>query len=157
MEIQIRRADLADLEQLVTWRMEVLHEVFPPSLCDYPEGLEEENRRYYQQALADGSHIACFAEADGDTIGCGGLCLHTEMPSPDNPNGQCAYLMNIYCRPAFRGQGIGSAVVRWLIDRAKERGAQRIYLETSGVGRPLYEGAGFVDFPDLMMLPLRPE
>ncbi len=25
-----------------------------------------------------------------------------ELPSPDNPSGKCAYLMNIYVREAFR-------------------------------------------------------
>ena len=41
-----------------------------------------------------------------------------EMPSPDNPNGKCACLMNIYARPPFRRQGIGDRIVCWLIGQA---------------------------------------
>ncbi len=132
--------------------MEVLHEVFPLSEYSWPEGLEEENRAYYEQALAAGSHIACFARTGEEIIGCGGLCLYREMPSPDNPDGQCAYLMNIYCRPAFRKQGVGEAVVRWLVDQVKERHITKIYLETSGSARRLYERIGFCDMPDMMIL-----
>ena len=49
MEIQIRQATIQDLNVLMQWRMEVLHEVFSiPSERSVTE-LESENRRYYQQ------------------------------------------------------------------------------------------------------------
>ncbi len=153
MEILIKRADIADLDLLMQWRMEVLDEVFPHSEYDHPECLEEENRKYYEQALPAGEHIACFACVDGEIVGCGGLCLYREMPSPDNPDGRCAYLMNIYCRAPFRKQGIGETVIRWLVDRAKERSVKKIYLETSKNARMLYEQVGFVDMEDMMILP----
>ncbi len=152
MAIQIQQADRKDLEKLVTWRMEVLQEVFPTSEYSFPEDLEAENRAYYKEALPAGRHIACFAEIDGETVGCGGLCLYQEMPSPDNPTGQCAYLMNIYCRSAYRNQGVGEAVVQWLIDQAKERQITKIYLETSEDGRKLYDKLGFSDMKDMMIL-----
>ncbi len=153
MNIQIRKADLTDLDLLVEMRMETLREVFPSPPCSFPEDLEEENRGYYQSTLPAGSHIACLACAGEEVVGCGGVCLYREMPSPDNPNGRCAYLMNIYCRPPYRRQKIGEAIVRWLIDRAKEQQSTKIYLETSDRGRPLYEGIGFTDMQDMMILP----
>ncbi len=152
MEILIQKADISNLDLLMRWRMEVLNEVFPPSEYDYPEDLEEENRNYYKWALPAGKHIACFACADGEIVGCGGLCLYQEMPSPDNPSGQCAYLMNIYCRPAFRSQGVGRSVISWLVDRAKEQYITKIYLESSKPARQLYERLGFSDMPDMMIL-----
>ena len=87
-----------------------------------------------------------------DNGGIGGMCLYHEMPSPDNPNGKCAYLMNIYTRPQFRRQGIGDAVVRWLIGQAEQRGISKIYLETSEAGKPLYREIGFTEMPDMMKL-----
>ncbi len=153
MEIRIRKAEPEDLDLLVRWRMEVLREVFPPSEYAFPENLEEENRAYYRWALPAEKHLACFACADGEMVGCGGLCLYQEMPSPDNPTGQCAYLMNIYCRTPFRRQGVGEAIVRWLLEQAHSRQIPKIYLETSGAGRRLYEKIGFREMPDMMILP----
>ncbi len=153
MDIQIQKADLSDLDLLMQWRMEVLNEVFPPSEYYFPEGLEEENRNYYKWALAEEKHIACFVRVDGEIVGCGGLCLYQEMPSPDNPSGQCAYLMNIYCRSPFRKQGVGEAVIRWLTDQAKERNITKIYLETSKRAKRLYEQIGFCEMEDMMILP----
>ncbi len=153
MEIQIRQAELDDLDLLVQWRMEVLHEVFPAKDYKFPAGLEEENRSYYKRSLSDGTHIACFAIINGKIEGCGGMCLYQEMPSPDNPNGNCAYIMNIYCRPAFRNHQVGETVVRWLIGQAKDRQITKIYLETSESGRKLYEKIGFKDMEDMLILP----
>ncbi len=150
MEIRIRQADMSDLDLLVKWRMEVLREVFPGADC---KGLEERNREYYRRALPAGRHIACFAATDDEMVGCGGLCLYEEMPSPDNPSGKCAYLMNIYCRAPYRGRGIGRAIVGFLTGKAREKGITKIYLETSKAGRRLYESAGFVDMPGMMILP----
>lgn len=152
MEIQIRQATVQDMDLLMQWRMEVLHEVFAiPSEQSLPE-LEEENRRYYQTELPRGGHIACFAYIGGEAVGCGGMCLYDEMPSPDNPKGKCAYLMNIYSRPQFRRHGIGNAVVRWLIGQAEQCKITKIYLEASEDGRPLYQEIGFQDMSGYMKL-----
>ena len=150
MDIEVRRASLADLDLLMEWRMTVLHEVFSVPLSDPMAELERENRCYYQAALPAEGHIACFACAGNEIIGCGGVCLYQEMPSPDNPGGGCAYLMNIYTRPEFRGQGAGKKIVSWLISQAAQRSITKIYLETSIGGRSLYQEMGFTDMRDYM-------
>lgn len=152
MSIIIRRAFTEELETLLEWRMEVLHHVFAIPENENTHELYVANREYYQKSIPSGEHIAVFAEMDGTIVGCGGLCLYREMPSPDNPSGDCAYLMNIYTRGAYRGQGVGSAVVRWLVNYAKEHSVTKIYLETSESGRALYENMGFRDMQDYMKL-----
>ena len=145
MNITIRRASLEDLDLLLAWRMRVLREVFNlPSAGPMTE-LERENRRYYRETLPAEGHIACFACAGGEIVGCGGVCIYQELPSPDNPGGWCAYLMNIYTLPAVRRRGVGGKIVRWLMEQAERRGITKIYLETSESGRPLYERLGFSD------------
>lgn len=150
MGVQIRQATIQDIDLLMQWRMEVLHEVFSISPEQSVSELEKENRLYYQTELPQGGHIACFAYIGEEIVGCGGLCLYHEMPSPDNPTGKCAYLMNIYARPQFRRHGIGNAIVRWLIGQAKQHRISKIYLETSENGRPLYQEIGFSDMHDYM-------
>ena len=81
MEIQIRQATIQDLNVLMQWRMEVLHEVFSiPSERSVTE-LESENRRYYQTELPQGGHIACFAYVGEEIVGCGGICLYHLYPA----------------------------------------------------------------------------
>lgn len=152
MKIEIRQADLTDIELLMKWRIEVLHEVFSIPEDQPMKELEQENRCYYQEAILAGSHIACFAYIGTEIVGCGGMCLYREMPSPDNPSGQCAYLMNIYTIPKFRGNDVGKTVVKWLVSQAIKHKITKIYLETSDAGRTLYQKIGFVDMHDMMKL-----
>lgn len=149
MEIRIKRADVTDLDELMRWREVVLREVFSIPKEKNMDDLLTANREYYHTALKREEHIACFAYTDeySDTepVGCGSICLYQEMPSPDNPTGKCAYLMNIYTIPAVRQHGVGKAVVEWLVQEAKRRDAGKIYLESSEKAKPLYKELGFYD------------
>lgn len=150
--IEIKQAGPDDCDLLMKWRMDVLREVFSLSPDGDLTDLYAQNLSYYRRALTNGSHIACFALYGGRVVGCGGLCLQQEMPSPDNPTGRCAYLMNIYVPPNQQKGGIGTAIVNWLVARAKERGIPKIYLEASGAGCPLYKKLGFVPMEHMMIL-----
>ena len=75
------------------------------------------------------------------------------MPSPDNPTGKCAYLMNIYTKPQFRKRGVGEAIIKWLVAQAIMRGIPKIYLETSKAGKQLYTKLGFIPMQDMMKRP----
>lgn len=148
----IEKATLQGLDELMTWRMEVLREVFAIPADVNTSALEESNREYYRHAMSCGEHIACFAQYGAERVGCGGICLQREMPSPDNPRGRCAYLMNIYVRPGYRGKGIALHIVRWLVEQALAQGSSKIYLETSDAARKLYAGLGFKYMKDMMKL-----
>lgn len=71
---------------------------------------------------------------------------------PDNPSGTNGYLMNIYSLPELRGEGIGRQIVEFLIDDAKSRGTEKIYLESSSMAKRLYHEIGFSDMIDYMKL-----
>ncbi len=152
MEIKIVEATLEDLKLLMQWRMEVLSNVFSDWDRENEKEIYQANLDYYKIMLESNQHIAVFAEVNGQKIGCGGLCIYQEMPSPDNTSGYCGYLMNIYTREAWRGHGVGEAVVSYLLDRARNKKIEKIYLETSESGRGLYEKLGFTDMVDYMKL-----
>lgn len=157
MKADIQKLHADDMDLLLDIRMEVLDHVFSEekkTISDEDwQKIREENEKYYRTQLETGGHVACLARVEGEIAGCGGVCLYQEMPSPDNRNGRCAYLMNIYTREAYRNQGIARVVVEYLIGEARKRGVEKIYLETSEEGRPLYESMGFCDMHDYMKLP----
>ena len=154
METEIRKAELSDLELLMEWRMRVLAEVYADDENKNSETVRENNNAYYREHLADNSHTACFAFEAGTEriVGCGGICYQKEMPSPDNLTGTNGYLMNIYTIPEVRSEGIGRKIIEYLINDAKERGTEKIFLESSGVAKKLYHEIGFADMEDYMKL-----
>jgi GNAT superfamily N-acetyltransferase len=136
---------LDELNLLVDMRMEVLRAVFELA-SDYDmSALAEANRVYYEKAISDGYHVALGAFYGDEFVACAGLCLYQQLPSPDDLRGTCACLMNVYTRPQFRGKGIAGFLTEQLISCAKERGVDRIFLETTPAGRSVYEALGFSD------------
>ena len=158
MKIKIKEVGLESIDEIISMRMEVLGEVFKSDFekMSYEEkkNLTEENRIYYERELKSGGHIACFVYMNEEEVlvGCGGICLYNEMPSPDNKNGKCGYLMNIYVREQYRKLGIGEQITNWLINAAKNKGVSKIFLESSVVAKHMYTKIGFVDMKDYMIL-----
>lgn len=138
---------LTDIDELTAWRSEVLAAVFGTAPS---EQLMEANRSSFLRHLADGTLYGTVAEVGGEDAGCGIAFFREELPSPDNPSGLCALLMNIYVRPAFRRRGTGGEIVRTLVDEALRRGCGRISLETTPQARQLYRSAGFLENGDVM-------
>ena len=139
--------EIKDIDTLMSWREEVISHVFGEQPT---QTLLDANRMYYGEHIADGTHSAFIASYDGVECGCGAVCFTEELPSPDNPTGRCAYLMNIYVREPFRKHGIAHQLVSHLIDVAKQRDCGKIYLETTAEGKPVYSSLGFNDMPDMM-------
>lgn len=154
MNVVIRKADIDELDVLVRWRMRALHEVFPTDANEDRSVIRKNNEEYYKKHVPAGTYTACFAQesTSGNIVGCGGVCYHEEMPSPDNVSGTNGYLMNIYTIPEIRGQGVGRSIVEFLIDDARSKGVEKIYLESSHVAKRLYGKIGFVDMIDYMKL-----
>lgn len=91
-------------------------------------------------AVAD-LDLVVVAEVDGVARACGGL------RSLDGPLGHGpAEVKRMYVDPAARGTGLGRAVLRELVSRARDRGVPRLLLET-GDRQPeaiaLYESEGW--------------
>ena len=75
------------------------------------------------------------------------------IPSYHNPTGKTAFIMNIYTDSQYRRKGIAYEVLDMLVKDAKDRGVENIILDSTKMGRPLYEKYGFVKMNDEMILP----
>ncbi len=74
-------------------------------------------------------------------VACGGLCRYDE---------ETGEIRRMYVAPSARGQGHARRLLEALLTEARQRGYQRVRLET-GVAQPeavrLYERAGFLPIP----------
>lgn len=152
--VKVVKAGLAELDILTQWRMQVISEVFSLGEEYDDKTLRENNKEYYRKHISDDTHTACLAfdVENGMIVGCGGICYQDELPSPDNPSGSCGYIMNVFTIPELRKNGVGRSIVRFLIDDAKSRGVDKIYLESSEKAKNMYYAIGFTDMVDYMKL-----
>ena len=92
--VEVKNVKIQDIDLLLDWRMEVLSHVFSDEFksltAEQIETIRENNRRCFLSEIPSGGHIACFVYRDGEIVGCGGVCIYDEMPSPDNLGGRRA-------------------------------------------------------------------
>ncbi|MCI3134175.1 GNAT family N-acetyltransferase [Phenylobacterium aquaticum] len=94
-----------------------------------------------QAKILDPGGCIFMAERDGEAIGCAAL-----IALPDGG----FEVAKMTVSEAARGTGLGRRLMQACIDRARARGAPRLYLETNSSLAPalgLYEAMGFVHLP----------
>ena len=73
------------------------------------------------------------ASIDNEVAGCGMLTLAS------------GEVRQMVCLPAYQGRGVGSAILREIIDEARDRDLERLHLECPPIKRDWYARFGFVD------------
>ncbi len=153
-QVVIRRATVEDIEVLVEMRLALQREI-GALFADAPaEGAAEANRQYLQWAMPAGEFLAWVAEADGQRVACSGLVFYSRMPGMHGMASREAYVMNMYTHPAYRRLGIASEILKRMIQFARSRGARRIWLRATSMGRPVYEKIGFEPMESAMQMKL---
>lgn len=124
----LRQASAADVESVAELRAAVLR-------ADL-ERLGRYDEQRVRQRLRDGFDPACtwVIEVGGAFSGCVAL-----RPAED-----AHWLEHFYLAPHLQGEGIGSAVLRQLLDRCDRRGVRvRLNVLQGSPARRLYERHGF--------------
>ncbi len=77
---------------------------------------------------------ALATDISGNPIGTARLLLHGEL----------AHIGRMAVLPAWRGQGVGASLLQCLLDEARRRGANSVFLNAQTYAVPFYERFGFV-------------
>jgi GNAT superfamily N-acetyltransferase len=150
----LRRAEVRDVDALVTLRFRLLQEAhFVPDGTNRI-GMEDAFRAYFRTYIPSGDFTGWVAEVDGEVVATGGMVLWHKPPLDDDPSGREAYIMNMYTIPDLRGNGIAAKIVDKLIEDARIAGIKRIRLHASESGAKIYKAKGFVFNPSDMILDL---
>jgi GNAT superfamily N-acetyltransferase len=102
---------------------------FRPHEADVAVELVED---YLARGARASGYRFLFAEAPGETLPLGYACFG---PIPCTETSWDLYWIAV--RPAFKGRGIGGALMRRLEEAARAEGARAMYVETSA--RPQYD------------------
>ena len=109
----------------------------------YEDPLPESYYSAFELIHNDSNHELIVAEREGEVIG----TLHLMfLLSVSFQGGLRAQIESVRVDRRFQSQGIGSELMRWTIERAKQRGAQVIQLTTHKTrvdAHRFYERLGF--------------
>jgi GNAT superfamily N-acetyltransferase len=93
----------------------------------YDEPLPESYLMAFEQIENDSNHELIVAELDGDVVGTLHLIF---IPSISFQGGLRAQVESVRIDKMFRGQGIGTEMMKWVIERAQGRDAHLVQLTT---------------------------
>jgi len=93
----------------------------------YEDPLPESYIRAFDQIDVDPNHELIVAEMNGEVMG----TLHLMfIPSVSFQGGLRAQVESVRIDKSLRGQGIGSDMMKWVIERCQSRGAHLVQLTT---------------------------
>jgi len=105
--------------------------------------LQNHSPAHWQRELGDPAFEVCVAERDGQLVGYAKL---GPPHLPFEPRGEAAELRQLYVIEEMKGQGVAHALMSWVIERARARHADNLYLSVftdNHRARRFYEKYGF--------------
>ena len=121
----IREAELEDVETIVRLTNAGGPEDVPRA--ELPEVLPKSYFDAFEAIRAETNHHLYVAEADGHIVGTFHLTFLTYLGAAGRPDAQ---IEAIHVAASHRGHGIGTRMLEWAIDQARQRNCRRVQLTT---------------------------
>jgi GNAT superfamily N-acetyltransferase len=94
--------------------------------------------------LGDDLQVAVVDRPAGNRLAASGSAvLMPRLPSPWNVSGRVGYIQWVATDPDMRRRGLGTAVMRLLLDWCVDHGAPSVELHATPDGEPVYRALGF--------------
>jgi GNAT superfamily N-acetyltransferase len=149
MAYSIRPATIADIPHIVEHREKMFRDMGIPAEF---EDMAAATELWLRHALPSKTYLGWIAQSDAGAIaGGGGLIVIPWPPGPMTMDPRCGFIFNVYTHPPHRKQGLGRRLMDAMHDYCRAEGIERVVLNASTFGRPLYEGMGYVTTVEPMM------
>ena len=141
--IEYKLALSSDIGELARIRVDFLVEA--NGVTDEEKAaLYESNLEFFRRTV-DSGFVAWIALEEGEIIGTSGVSFYEYPPNKKAPTGKIAYISNMFTYPEHRGRGIATKLFSLAVEQARERGCEKVLLNATDMGRPIYEKYGFTD------------
>jgi GNAT superfamily N-acetyltransferase len=149
MTYSIRRATITDIPHIVSHREQMFRDMGIPAAF---EDMAAATALWLQHAIPAQTYRGWVAvTASGEVAAGGGLLVIPWPPGPMSMDPRCGFVFNVYTQPAHRQQGLGRRLMEAMHEWCRAEGIERVVLNASTFGRPLYESMGYVVSDEPMM------
>ena len=157
---RIRRANQKDAEIIAWHRARMFQDMGEIISRDAFEILRKKTRALIKEWLENGDYVgwlATPADESATVVAGAGIQLQPILPRPLSPSqigeGRQGTIINVFTEPEWRRRGIGSLLMKEIIAWSRSEGLERILLNASEEGRPVYEKLGFVESNEMRFVP----
>jgi GNAT superfamily N-acetyltransferase len=102
--------------------------------------------------IETGTYLGFVAEATGAVVAGAGAVLLDWGPTRGDTAGVRARIVNVFVEPAWRRQGIATALMKATMAACSNAGARTLCLAASGDASAMYTALGFEPYPEEMIL-----
>lgn len=149
MTYSIRQATVTDIPHLVSHREQMFREMTIDAEYDDMRAAFE---LWLRHAIPERTYLAWLAiTADGQVAGGSGLIVMPWPPGPISMDPRCGFVFNVYVAPAHRKHGLARRMMDQLHAWCRAEGIERLVLNASTFGEPLYTAMGYVRTNEPMM------
>ena len=149
MSYTIRPATVADIPHIVEHRAAMFRAMGVPAEFDDMAAATE---RWLRHAIPSKTYLAWMAVASSGEIAAGsGLIVIPWPPGPLSMDPRCGFIFNVFTQPSHRKQGLARQLMDAMHGWCRAEGIERVVLNASAFGKPLYEAIGYVATDEPMM------
>ena len=148
MAYSIRPATIADIPHIVRHRAEMFREMGIPAEF---EDMSAATESWLRHAIPSRTYLGWIADAKGEVAAGGGLIVIPWPPGPMSMDPRCGFIFNVYTERAHRKQGLARKLMDAMHDYCRAEGVERVVLNASVFGKPLYDAMGYVESDEPMM------
>jgi GNAT superfamily N-acetyltransferase len=149
MNYTIRPATLSDIPHLVSHRAEMFRDM---GIAAEYEDMAAAAELWLRHALPSRIYRAWVAAtSDGAVVAGGGLLIMPWPPGPITMDPRCGFIFNVYTQPQHRKQGLARKLMEAMHAHCRSEGIERVVLNASAFGKPLYHAMGYVETNEPML------
>jgi GNAT superfamily N-acetyltransferase len=149
MNYTIRPATVADIPHIVLHRAQMFRDMGIPAVFD---DMAAASTRWLGEAIPSKTYRGWIAAtSSGEVAAGGGLIVIPWPPGPLSMDPRCGFIFNVYTDPQHRRQGLARRLMDAMHGHCREEGIERVVLNASVFGRPIYEEMGYVATAEPMM------
>ena len=145
----IRTAAVDDIPHVVRHREQMFRDMAIPAEFN---AMAAAATAWLAGAIPDGTYRGWLAETTARAVVAGGgLNVIPWPPGPFSMDPRCGFVFNVYTEPAHRKQGLGRRLMDAMHEWCRGEGIERVVLNASTFGRPMYAAMGYVVADEPMM------
>ena len=149
MAYSIRPATIGDIPHIAQHRELMFREMGIPAEF---EDMAAATELWLRHAIPSKTYLGWIAESQsGEIAGGSGLIVIPWPPGPMTMDPRCGFVFNVYTAASHRKQGLARRLMDAMHDYCRNEGIERVVLNASTFGKPLYDAMGYVVAEEPMM------
>lgn len=151
-EIYFRIAGIDDIRILTEMRLAFLSELRFGCRTSTENELRTAAEKYFTLHIEDKTYIPFLGSSSGKAVCCAGILLYELPPAPWSLKRTQGHILNFYVVPEKRMEGIGIALMEYIISYSTDQKISRLFLNATKEGERVYRRCGFVECEETALI-----